>query len=104
MKFSLRSTELRNYEIKHICTTVEVVTGNKILVKVDPPFPGHYYGSKSDFTQFVLAPRHEGAYLTPEISEWPCRVHICIPNEDGNWNAGPFRSLDWGIIEEIEND
>jgi hypothetical protein len=72
---------------------------DKILVSVDPPVAKQTYGSATELRQFVLAPRHEGASLYPDVSEWPCYVHMCVPKEDGDWEHGPLRILDWGMIE-----
>jgi hypothetical protein len=101
--FTIRSTELRDYSAKHFCTLLEVVSGEpgreKLLVEVDPPIPGHIYNRSQDLDMIVVSPRHDGTSLLPEISEWPCRVYICVPENGGSWSAGPFRVLDWGIIE-----
>lgn len=101
--FTIRSTELRDYSAKHLCTVLEVVSREpgreKLLVEVDPPIPGHVYDRAQDLDVIVVSPRHEGASLLPEVSEWPCRVYICVPEDGGSWGEGPFRVLDWGIIE-----
>jgi len=102
-EFTLKSTELRDYEKTHVCTVIKAVGGNKLLIELNPPFPGHYYGKQNDLEQVVIVPRYEGTHLVPEVSEWPCRVHICIPDEDGDWINGPFRSLDWGMIEQTKS-
>ena len=99
INFSIRSTELRDYNNKHDCQIMKTVDDNKILIKLIPPIPGYIYGQNKDVETLVLAPRFEGSYLLPEISEWPCRVYMCIPKKEGSWESGPFRILDWGIIE-----
>jgi hypothetical protein len=101
-RFTLRSTELRDYSEKHACRVLGTIQGEKLLVEIDPPFPGYVYGLAHDLSRVVLAPRHQGSRLAPNISEWPCRVHICLPKEGGDFKNGPFRILDWGIIEQQE--
>lgn len=104
--FTVRAMELRDYSAKHLCTVLEVVGGEpgreKLLVEVDPPIPGYVYDRPDDLDMIVVTPRHEGTSLLPEVSEWPCRVHMCIPEATGSWNKGPFRILDWGIIEKTD--
>lgn len=100
-KFTIKSTELRNYDFKHTCRIVKVVERNKILVELSPPIPGYIYDLGKDLETLILAPRFEGSYLVPKISEWPCRVYMCIPQKEGSWENGPYQILDWGIIEEL---
>lgn len=104
--FTVRSTELRDYSEKHSCAVLEVLSGEpgreKILVEVNPPIPGYLYDQPEDLEMLVLSPRHEGSALLPEVSEWPCRVHMCVPVKDGSWSEGPFRVLDWGMIEPVD--
>ncbi len=101
-RFTLSSTELRE-PWKRTCEFVRQVDEgakpDKILVRVHPPVPGHLYGSAEDLDQFVLAPRHEGASIYPEVSQWPCHVHVCLPKEGGTWARGPYRVADWGLID-----
>ena len=104
-RFRLRSTELREPLVLDCEFLRHVDDGgvpDKILVRVDPPIPGYVYGSATDLDRVVLAPRHKGASLYPEVSEWLCYVHICLPKEDGDWEHGPFRIADWGVIEPIK--
>ena len=106
-RFTLRSTELREPFVRQ-CDFLRLVddggTTEKILVSTDPPLPGYLYGSIEDLGRLVLAPRHEGAKLYPDVSEWPCFVHICLPKEGGDWDRGPWRVADWGVIEKAEVD
>jgi hypothetical protein len=99
---TLRSTELREPWMRR-CVVLRPVdeesTPSKILVRVDPAVPGYLYGITTNLDQFVLAPRHEGASVYPEVSEWPCHVHLCLPKEGGTWERGPYRIADWGVIE-----
>jgi hypothetical protein len=100
--FTLRSTELREPWIRtcHFLRHVdEGAVPDKILVRVDLPVPGYLYGSATDLDHFVLAPRHSGASLYPDVSEWPCHVHVCVPKEHGTWDSGPYRIADWGLME-----
>lgn len=102
-RFTLRSTELRQpvtLSCKFLRRVDDGGVPDKILVEVKPPLPGHLYCSKIDLDQLVLAPRHKGAVLYPAISGWPCSVHICVPEEAGTWDLGPFRIADWGVIEQ----
>jgi hypothetical protein len=80
---------------------MKTVDGNKILIKLIPPIQGYLYGQNKDVETLVLAPRFEGSLLVPEISEWPCRVYMCMPEKDGSWENGPYRIIDWGIIESL---
>ncbi len=100
-RLTLRSTELREPWTR-TCEFVRQVDEGaepaKILVHVSTPVPGYLYGSAADLDQFVLAPRHEGASIYPDVSEWPCHVHICLPKEGGTWERGPYRVADWGVI------
>jgi hypothetical protein len=101
-RFTLRSTELREPWTRtcDVLGQVDEGTGpNKILVQVDPPVPGFLYGSVADLDQFVLAPRHTGASIYPDVSEWPCHVYVCLPKEGGTWDRGPYRIADWGLME-----
>jgi hypothetical protein len=102
--FFLRSTELRNYRDWHKCVVIDVVQPavhpQKIMVTVDPPIPGHLYSLSEDIRRLVLAPRHEGLTLTPQVSEWPAHVYMCLPKEGGDWREGPFRVLDWGVVSQ----
>jgi hypothetical protein len=101
-RFTLRSTELREPWTRTCEFLRHVDEGagpDKILVRVDPPVPGYLYGSTADLDRFVLAPRHKGASLYPDVSEWPCHVHVCLPKEGGTWDRGPYRIADWGLIE-----
>ena len=61
---------------------------HKVLVRVDPPVPGYLCESTADLNRLVLAPRHKGASIYPEVSEWPCHVHVCLPKEGGSWDRG----------------
>lgn len=102
--FTIRSTELREYSVKHRCTVLKVISAQagreKILVGLDPSIPGYIYDQPKDLEKVVISPRHKGTTLLPEVSEWPLRVYMCIPEDGGDWNIGPFRILDWGIIEQ----
>lgn len=100
--FKLRSTELRDHQEVHRCVVLKTLSTDgpsKLLVSVDPPIPGHFYDEPGDLDRIVLAPRHANATLAPQVSEWPCYVHICLPKHSGDWEQGPFRSADWGVIE-----
>lgn len=100
--FTLRSTELRQPLVRSCEFLRRVDEGalpDKILVRVDQSVPGYLYGSVEDLDRFVLAPRHKGASIYPDVSEWPCHVHICLPKEGGTWDRGPYRIADWGVIE-----
>jgi hypothetical protein len=97
-KFYVRSTELRSYNVKHGCIVLEVVDRDKLLVELDPPIPSHVYGQIEDLNLIVLTARYEGTKLTPVVSEWPCKVNICLPKEGGNWKNGPWRLLDIGEL------
>jgi hypothetical protein len=106
-RFILRSTELRQPLVRECGFPQRVDDGGvpeKIFVMVEPPIPGSLYGSTRDLDRVVLAPRHKGAVLYPEVSEWPCHVHICVPKEGGDWERGPFRIADWGVIEKLTGD
>src|SRR3990172_7416823 len=95
VSFTLQSTELRDYRTVHNCTVIGVLRGSgpdKLRVRVEPPIPGYLYDEPGDINEVVLAPRHVGLRLVPEVSEWPCHVHICLPVAGGNWDKGPFRS------------
>ena len=101
--FRLSSTELREPWTRMCQFLRRVEEGgaapDKILVRVVPPVPGHLYGSATDLNCFVLAPRHRGTSIYPEVSQWPCHVHVCLPKEGGTWDFGPYRIADWGLIE-----
>jgi hypothetical protein len=99
--FTIRSTESRDYSSKHGCRIMKVVNINKLLVELIPPIPGYIYDNYKDIETLVLAPRFEGSNLVPKISEWPCRVYMCIPQKEGSWENGQYRILDWGIIEHL---
>jgi len=99
INFTIRPTEIRDYDNKHDCHILRVVDGNKLLMKLIPPIPGYIYDKNDDIETIVLAPRFEGSSLVPKISEWPCRVYMCIPEKDGCWENGPYRIFDWGILE-----
>jgi hypothetical protein len=43
--------------------------------------------------------RDYAASIFPDVTEWPCHVHICLPKEGGSWDHGPYRIADWGVIE-----
>jgi hypothetical protein len=106
-EFILRSTELRQPLVRECEFLRRVDDGGvpeKILVIVEPHISGYLYASTTDLDRVVLAPRHKGAVLYPDVSEWPCHVHICIPKEGGDWEQGPFRIADWGVIEKLTGD
>jgi hypothetical protein len=70
-----------------------------------------YASRSSSVLGVVLSPRHKGAMLYPEVSEWPCDVQICLPKEGGDFERGPYRIADWGVIAqrsptgaEVRND
>lgn len=94
----LKSIEHRSYHVKHACITHEVVDGNKILIELNPHIPRYVYNQNADLDLVVLAPRYVGVTLTPDISELPCTVNICLPLPDGNWKTGPWRLLDIGEL------
>ena len=104
--FTIRSTELRDYSVKHHCAVVEVLSGapgrERLLVEVAPPIPGYLYNRREDLELIAITPRHEGVALLPQVSEWPCRVHMMVPEEGSEWEEGRLRILDWGIIEPVE--
>lgn len=91
--FFLRSIELRESK-RVVCTVLNVVDSNKLLVSICPTFPAGLYGQEGELDKLVLAPRYVGTSLHPEISEWPCVVNVCIPEDASNWDAGPWRLLD----------
>lgn len=97
-QFYLKSVELRNYVEKHLCLVHDVVDGNKLLVELRPPIPAHVYGSQDDLDFVVLAHRYEGSSLSPNISEWPCIVNVCVPKLKDGLRSGPWRILDIGEI------
>lgn len=80
-EFYLSSEELRNYHVKHKCSVIEVVDGDKLHIVVDPVIPSWVYGTSLDLESVVIAPRHVGVSLVPEISEWPCIVNVLVPQE-----------------------
>lgn len=66
-----------------------------LIVTLDPPLPGYAYGESRDLSELYLSPRHAGVTLCPEITDWPCHVHMCIRDD----STGEFRVLDWGVLE-----
>ena len=101
VKFKLKSTKRENartYECESIGPVADGSGSTKIYASVDPPIPAFEYATANDLDRIVLAPRHEGASLFPAISEWPCHVHICVPEKGGDWRLGPFQILDWAVI------
>ena len=55
--FTLRSTELRDYQTVHNCRVVTAVveTGaTRLLVHVEPPIPGCIYNEPGEFDRVVL--------------------------------------------------
>lgn len=98
-QFTLKSYEIGNPDKEHNCFPQEVVDSNKLLVWLEPPLPGHVYQEVEDINVLVLAPRHEGTRLVPNVSDWPCHVYMCLPGEKGEWESGPYKIIDWGILE-----
>lgn len=102
---TLRSIELRN-PILHSCRVIQILEEGggpaKLLVEIDPPAACAPYGREGTLSRMVLAPRHRGVTLAPQISEWPCHVHMCAPKPGGTWTEGPFDSLDWGLLERAQ--
>jgi hypothetical protein len=100
--FTLKSIEQRQ-PLAHTCRVLNRVddggSPDKLLVEIDPPAPGQLYRQTTDVSRVVLSPRHVGVTLYPQISEWPCHVHICVPKLGGTWTEGPFEIADWGILE-----
>jgi hypothetical protein len=98
--FYLKSIEHRSYHVKHKCIVREVVDGNKLLVDLGPAIPGWVYGKPTDLDRVVLAPRYTMMTLTPQISEWPSVVNICVPKNGIDWTSGPWNLLDIGELTE----
>jgi hypothetical protein len=96
--FYLKSIEHRSYHVKHECTVREIVDGNKLLVDLDPPIPGWVYDRPADLDHVVLAPRYTNMTLTPQISEWPSIVNICVPKNGIDWTSAPWNLLDVGEL------
>jgi hypothetical protein len=101
---TLRSIEQRAPTL-HACRVLQRVDDggapDKLLVEIDPSAPGNLYKYTGDLSRVVLAPRHKGVTLYPQVSEWPCHVHICVPKGDGTWTEGPFEIADWGVLEQV---
>ncbi len=96
--FFIKSVEHRTYTQKHKCVVNKRVDINKLLVEIEPPIPSYVYNSDQDIDLMVLAPRYEDAQLVPSVSEWPCRVNMCLNKEGGNLEKGPWRLIDIGEI------
>ena len=98
-KHTIRSTELRDYDKKHEFEIVDIVGKNKLLILLQPPIPGHFYDQLNDIDKLVVAPRHKGVKIVPDFNELPCHVYMCLPEKDSDWFDGPYRIIDWGLIE-----
>ncbi len=101
-KFKLRSTE-QNNPTEYSCTFLSYIFDktkpNKMLVRVEPSIPNYVYQTQKDIDRVVVAPRHAGVSIYPEVSEWPCYVHICVPKKNASWEDGPYDVLDWGMLQ-----
>lgn len=101
--FFVQSEENRNYPKKHGCKFVVAYSAKsqstRILVTLDEPIPANVYNTKHDLTQLIISPHFEGYEIYPEIKPIPCHVYMVVPEDSGTWEQGPYRIVDWGIIE-----
>lgn len=99
IKYTIKSTELRDYNFRHDFEIIEVVDKNKLLISLHPPIPGYLYDRVEDIDRLVISPRHKGVKIVPDFSELPCYVHMCLPEKDSDLLTGPYRIIDWGLVE-----
>jgi Tfp pilus assembly protein PilN len=103
--FVVKPEENRNYPKKHICTFEDVFLSPnepvRILVSLKERIPSNVYGTKTDLTKLIISPHFQGSEVYPEIKPIPCHVYMAVPAEAGSWEGGPYRIVDWGIIEYI---
>ncbi|MHB8927920.1 MAG: hypothetical protein ACYC9Q_09755 [Bacillota bacterium] len=74
-----------------------------VLVSVAPPLPSYAYGTKTDLTHLILAPKFErGALLQAKPRELPIYVYISpvpsIVGDDGFVSVDTLQILDWGAV------
>lgn len=106
--FTLKSEENRSYSKTFGCTFLEVFHSkdepDRILVALDEPIPSSVYNSSEDLRTLIISPHFKGYEVYPEIKPLPCHVYMAIPKENCSWENGPYKIIDWGIIEgEVES-
>lgn len=74
-----------------------------MLVEIDPPVIGQYYGlGGKDITNLILSARHEGFSLFP-VKEWPCHVYVARILDDAitttlTFTRDQVEVIAWGVI------
>lgn len=98
ISFYIKSIEHRSYHVKHGCIVRDNVIEGMLLIDLDPPIPGWVYNQPMNLDRVILAQRYSDMALTPQISEWPCIVNICVPKNSMDWTSGPWSLLDVGEL------
>ncbi len=92
---SARFEPVREFEVVRV---VSFDTGKPALVgDLAPAVIGQDFGRGEDIRRVVLTARHEGVQIDP-IVEFPCFVHISLPDAGTEELRTPIRADDLRII------
>jgi len=100
-RFTLKSKELR-YELLLVGTTVDWPPAKAYcILSFDPPIFVPEYGEQHH-SALMIVPRYAGDNLSDISSSRRISVNVCVPSTNGDWDNGPWRTLDIAEAWETE--